>query len=325
MKDFCVLYLCDRGLHQETLFSIASLAKHSSAPLHLHFLQVGYSDSLSDSFRSYVAEKGHRLTIRRFEATQDYSNHSTSSIGITPTALMRFEAIQALVDDYNWVHYTDGDTLFFKDPCFDRIRDFAEPIAACLDQSTTDAFWDPNFHQDCRASGVSPVYFNSGLMSINAAAWRETRYLDRFEALFCMPDKPCPYHPGRCERTDQCAANCLFTENWHPLPLSLNAQRCALHTTLWADATMRHYTTGRHKFLPILRRRCDPKEYRLLKELAPVCGLPTGLGFYDGGLSYRLNRLRRYRAVKVFDKLAAKTKPGASHRRDTNERELVSN
>lgn len=54
MKDYCVLYFCDEGLHVETCFSMASLAKFASESLEIVFLQQGYSKALPQTLIDYI-------------------------------------------------------------------------------------------------------------------------------------------------------------------------------------------------------------------------------------------------------------------------------
>jgi hypothetical protein len=83
------------------------------------------------------------------------------------------------------------------------------------------------------------------------------------------------------------------------LPITLNVQKSAMHTSTWANALVRHYT-GPRKFLPVRCRTCDIREFALLRAISREAGLP-GLGFHDLGVAYRLNGLRRRAAVAAYE------------------------
>jgi lipopolysaccharide biosynthesis glycosyltransferase len=304
MKDYCILYFCDEGLHLETCFSMASLAKFSSESLEIVFLQQGYSKALPQTLVDYIVSRGHRVVVEEFNAAEIKgglgSNSYFGGTGLTSTTFGKVDAINYLIDDYLWIFYLDGDTLFLDDPELSRITGFKQPIAACLDLAEASGYWNLPFFENCKKNQVSPQYFNAGFMCVNSAVWRlenvKGSYLKNIEE----HSLKCPYkYP--CIDSDQCPLNMTFDGRWAILTPSLNIQRCVLHTRLWDEALMRHYTGGRHKFLPILRRRCDRREYRLLCEISSVCDHSTGIRFYDWGLSNFLNRIRRWKVVKAMN------------------------
>ena len=304
MKDYCVLYFCDEGLHVETCFSMASLAKFASESLEIVFLQQGYSKALPQTLIDYIVSRGHRVVVEEFNASEirgvNVSNPDFGKNGITNTAFGKVDAINTLIDDYRWIFYLDGDILFLGDPKFSSITGFNQPIAACLDLAESSGYWNASFFENCKENQRSSEYFNSGFLCVNSAVWRLINVKECYLQNVQKHSDECPYIL-HCNCFDQGPLNMTFDGRWAILTPSLNVQRCVLHTRLWDKALMRHYTGGRHKFLPILRRRCDRREYRLLCEISSVCDHSTGIRFYDWGLSNFLNRIRRWKVVKVMN------------------------
>jgi hypothetical protein len=84
----------------------------------------------------------------------------------------------------------------------------------------------------------------------------------------------------------------------------LNIQKVAMHTNAWAVAPVRHYS-GSSKFWPMRMHRCDQREYALLCAISEETGLVHPGYLYDGGLTYRLNGIRRAREVKMAERTMA--------------------
>ncbi len=298
-----VVYIGDANCRELTLYSLASIARSHKAPLDFRLMQSGYSAEIDRSFAEFVASRGHRLFAERvaFE-TPDFGSRASAKTYtyITDTMFLVGAAIKSLAEEYDYVLYMDSDTLAFGDLRLDALAGFSEPVAACVDQTIVGDRHDPECADRCRETAASSVLLNSGVIFVNAREWRRRGIYARFLQSLGEHQTACPYFKT-CEPNDQCALNMALAGQWQPLDPALNVQKVAMHTAAWAQATVRHYT-GRSKFLPLRVHRCDEREYALLCALSQEAGLPHPGSFYDGGLSYRLNGIRRLRDVKKAER-----------------------
>lgn len=312
-----VVYICDRKYHDITLYSIASIARSHRAPLSFFFLQSGYREQIPPSLVTFLLSRGHSiasLDAPRSARSVNLKARAEKHQHISETALLKAKAIETLSHTHDYVLYIDGDTLAFDNLRCEEICGFPEIAGVCLDLAIGTGSDDPQIFERCEAAGISPFYFNSGFMMINAGRWRETDALHRFADNFIRHQEACPYL-GACPTHDQCVFNMTFAGDIAELPIALNVQKCALHTATWHDAVVRHYT-GPHKFLPVRPWACDPREYSLLQSISRETGLAAP-GFYDLGISYPLNRFRRRKAVAQYEQAifaACQKHPGISHR-----------
>jgi lipopolysaccharide biosynthesis glycosyltransferase len=301
-----VAYICDRKYHDITLYSIASIARSHRYPLDFFFLQSGYRAAIPPPLAAFIGSRGH--SVERLEAPRPGGAAKLEAPGernrekhshISGTALLKANAIEALAHSHDYILYIDGDTLAFGDLGCEALCGFAETAGVCLDLAIGTGADDPLIFRRCEQAGISPFYFNSGFMLINAAKWRETNALSRFAGNFARHQRQCPYLDP-CPTHDQCVFNMTFQGDVVELPMTLNVQKCALQTELWRDALLRHYT-GPYKFLPVRPWRCDRREHALLRSISRETGLPAP-GLYDLGLSYSLNGLRRRKAVASYER-----------------------
>ena len=296
------VYICDRKYHDITLYSIASIARSHRHPLDFFFLQSGYHVAIPPSLAAFIGSRGHAIEL--LEGPRPGHAANLEVIGekhshISGTAPLKAHAIEALARSYDYILYIDGDTLAFDDMRCEEFCGFKEIAGVCLDLAIGTGADDPLIFERCEAAGISPFYFNSGFMLINAVKWRETDALTRFAENFAHHQRKCPYLDP-CPTHDQCVFNMTFQGDIVQLPTTLNVQKCALQTRLLQDAVLRHYT-GPYKFLPVRPWRCDRKEHALLGSISRETGLPAP-GFHDLGVSYSLNRLRRHKAVASYER-----------------------
>lgn len=294
-----VVYVGDANYHDLTLYSLASVARSHRTPLDLHFLQSGYDAVIDPAFARQMTSRGHRLFARRvaFGAPDNGSRAQAKTYPyITDTMFLKAAALESLAEQYDYILYMDGDTLAFGDLRIEALAGFSETAAACADITVAIDIDDPSRAGKFRQSELFPCsIFNSGMVLVNAQEWRRRNtYMGFLESLL-QHQHACPYYKT-CEPNDQCALNMALDGCWRPLELTLNVQKVALHTQAWSHAAVRHYT-GRTKFLPLGMHRCDPREHALLHAISQETGLPGPGPFYDGGLSYWLNGIRRFRAA----------------------------
>lgn len=293
-----IAYVTDRNYHDMTLFALASVALSHRVPADFFLFQNEYAAEVPKSFRMAIEAGGHSLTVAE---APFYAPASSLSIGkhLTLTTFSRVAVIEQLARDYAYILYLDGDTLAFGDLRCDDIAGFPETAAACLDLSVSTGFDDPSFAHNCDSNGVSPEFFNAGVIMINGRRWLETQALERFTSHLTRHSKSCTYF-AECAPNDQCALNLTLDGDYRKLPVTYNVQKSALHTKAWSTALVRHYT-GRAKFMPVRPWRCDQREYDLLRRICSETGLAFPSGHFDYGLSYSLNALRRYRTVSRYE------------------------
>lgn len=306
-QRIAVVYVGDRNFHQLAQYSIASVARAHRAPLDFYFMQSEYKLPISSVFHSMIETLGHRLIVLEapfFEPARRFGNNGH----ITRTTFLRVAAIDVVAADYAYVLYLDGDILAFADIQCERVAGFPEAAAACLDLSCATGFDDPSIFENCRRSKLPSQFFNAGVLMVNSKKWRGMRVLDRFAENLVRHGDGCPYFRS-CAPNDQCPLNMILGADLRRLPVSWNVQKSALHTGAWARAAVRHYT-GAAKFLPVRSWRCDLREYLLLQAIGREFGLPKASIFFDGGISYSLNKIRRYRTVQKYERAIAQIEHG---------------
>lgn len=293
-----VAYVTDANYHEMTLFALASVALAHGAPVDFFLFQHGYQSEVPPRFRQAVESRGHGLAVA---PAPGYAPANEVTIGkhLTSTTYLRVAVIEQLARHYAYIAYLDGDTLAFGDLHLEHIVGFEESAAACLDLSVSTGFDDPAFALNCNRNGVSPDFFNAGVMVINGAKWLRTRALDRFTRNLFAHSHACAYM-SECVPNDQCALNLTFGGDCRMLPVRYNVQKSALHTKAWSTALVRHYT-GRVKFMPMRSWRCDRREYALLRRISAETALPLPAGTFDYGVSYFLNAIRRHRTVRRYE------------------------
>jgi lipopolysaccharide biosynthesis glycosyltransferase len=298
-QRIAVAYVTDSNYHAMTLVALASVALSHRTPLDFFLFQNGYAEDVPIRYRFAVEKHGHRLAVR---PAPSYEPAETISIGkhLSPTTLLRVTAIEKLAGAYRYILYMDGDTLAFGDLNIQDIAGFRETAAACLDLSISTGFDDPLFARNCDRYGLSPHYFNAGVLMINGKRWLETKALSRFTHNLHRHSVTCQYFAS-CFPNDQCALNLTLGSDFMKLPVTYNVQKSALQTRAWSTALIRHYT-GKAKFMRVVPWRCDYREYKLLKRICTETGLKCPPGIYDCGLSYALNTVRRFRSVTRYNK-----------------------
>lgn len=302
-----VVYIGDAKYHEMTLYSLASLARSHEMPLDLHILQSNYDADIDFKFSNFVSSRGHRLLVRRVSfKTPKTGPRACASIYayISDTMFLKGAAIEALAPDYDYILYLDSDTLAFDDLRLHALYGFPEVAAACVDQTAAGAYDDA---AEPQTSQRTASLFNSGLLLVNAKEWRRGGVHQRFIHCLQQHQVACPYFSA-CEPNDQCSLNMALAGAWRALDPKLNVQKVAMHTRTWAQARLRHYT-GPSKFLPLQLHRCDHREYALLCSISRETGLPHPGAFHDGGLSYRLNGIRRWGDIRRAERALAHISP----------------
>ena len=303
--SFCVLYFCDQNLHDETLFSIASLAKASQVPVDVVFIQANYDAPLADAYLSYIRERNCRIQVKTLGyVEEDCWKNSRIAEGerdFKSASFHKIDAIESVLESYDWVFYVDGDVLFFEDPRLKDLIGFEEVLGACYDISAKMGVWNDAFISRCKEFGVSKKYFNAGFLCINSRLWDTLNIRELYYEMTHRHTQSCPYHSG-CRLVDQCIWNMVVDGRWHAFDTRYNVQASCMHSMSWRQAIMRHYTGFKPKFLPIRNRRCDRKENALIRDLNSECEMRWDFGMYDNGFFYALNSWRRRRYCNSVDR-----------------------
>jgi lipopolysaccharide biosynthesis glycosyltransferase len=302
-----VVYIGDQKCHQLSLYSLASIARSHAAPLDLHFLQSNYDAEIPEALITFVASCGHRLIAARadFELPEVGSRDAATTWAyITDTMFLKAAAIESLASSYDYILYVDSDILAFADLNLAELAGFEEVAAACIDLTVAGTIeWPASLNRSNSQTIEAGAVFNSGMVMVNAKRWRAEGVYERYLDCLREHQSGCPYHRN-CEPNDQCAFNMALAGEWRQLMPGLNLQKVAMHTNAWAVAPVRHYS-GSSKFWPMRMHRCDRREYALLCSISKETGLPHPGSFYDGGLSYWLNGIRRARDVSRAERTLA--------------------
>jgi lipopolysaccharide biosynthesis glycosyltransferase len=297
-----IVYLCDARYHDLTIYSLASVARAHSAPLDFYLMQSGYSRAVPAGLLEIMKIHRHSLVVRSAPPVRTdlpVSTQESKYSRISVAMFLKASVIDTLADTYDYVLYLDGDILAFGDLHCEQIAGFSEMAAVCLDISSATGFDDPSFFSNCERNNVSSEFFNSGVMMINCRKWLETRAALRFQENILLHEKHCPYF-DHCAPNDQCALNMTLSSDLKLLPIRWNVQKAALHTHAWEKALIRHYT-GSTKFISARLWTCDGREYSLLNAISRECKLPPLYRFYDFGLTYQLNKIRRRRDISKYE------------------------
>lgn len=322
VHKIAAVYITDARYHDMTLYSLASLARSQTTPLALCIVQSGYSRPVPPALESMVKSRGHTLELINIEAAAPVTTPISVDVlekyrHISATTFLKTRAIDAIASRFDYILYLDGDVLIFDDLEIERVVGFPETIAACLDLSSSTGIDDPEFFINCEGHGVSPSFFNAGVMLVNARRWLQTNVSARYtENLLRHRDQGCPYF-NTCSPNDQCALNMTLGREMQRLPTVWNTQKSALHTSAWETASIRHYT-GPRKFLPIRAWACDRREHALLWAISHEYDLPAPTGLYDFGLSYALNKIRRRKTVAQYERIIASIEQVSRLRRFTS-------
>lgn len=221
---------------------------------------------------------------------------------VTSAASLKMNALLSLQGEFDRALYIDNDVLLMKDFGLDQINFGEAPIAAVYDIAKVGGIGsDADFQKRCKASGLSPHYFNSGVIAARLTALTSTHVELYQNAL--KHHSTCGYADD-CSCDDQCAWNVAFATQWKRLPLTLNFQACAMFSDGWANAIARHYV-GPQKFLPIRAWRNDRKDTTLIANARVLLGLSaTQKQILD--IVRRLNALRNLKMQKsANDAIAA--------------------
>lgn len=167
---------------------------------------------------------GESFSIDWHETDVERVRHLKIAWWTSPAAYLRFLIPSFVSDAVPWILYLDSDTLVRSDlsELWTQRHGSHAYVHAVRD------YWHPNVgsalgDEVCRSIGIEPTapYFNSGLMLMNLARWREDTIADRG---FVFVDK----HAGRLQNPDQDALNVVIGRDWVELDSRWNVMLNAL-------------------------------------------------------------------------------------------------
>lgn len=221
---------------------------------------------------------------------------------VSSAALLKMSAAWSLRSEFDRALYIDNDVLLMKDFALDGLDFEGAPIAAVYDIAKVGGIGrGAEFHARCRATGLSPHYFNSGVIAVNFSALTDA-HVELYQQALLRHFTNCSYEDN-CTCDDQCAWNIAFRSDWKRLPLSHNFQACALFNDGWTDATARHYV-GVQKFLPVKAWRNDRKDTSLIAEARVLLGREA-IKKQSWDIARRLNIVRNAKMRRTADKALA--------------------
>lgn len=233
---FACAYVTDRAYLPITCFSIASLFESRSRDFPVHLFLTGVEPSEVAVAERYFGRVGYDVRLAALPVG-DFS-HVRSESGLPGASYGRLMLPQILATSARRIVYLDGDTLID--------RDIHELATLDLHGNTIGAVPDLAFltlhdRQEVRARLGLPAdaaYFNSGVLLIDVARWREQKVLDR--ALAASHRQPALFKEG-----DQCLLNHVLARDWLEIDPSWNWQPLARRSEPWMTRAIHHFAGGK--------------------------------------------------------------------------------
>lgn len=301
LSPHALTFLTDRRGLDLARFSIASFVLSQRQGCDIHLTCDGFTLPLNDALRTLCSDRGFEL-IAHVESSDRYCGMRTAN-HISRTQFLKLASVQNIVNDYSRVVYVDTDFLFLDEMQLAE-TDFGDnPLAACYDVAEASGITDPEFRGNCKKTGRSHHYFNSGLMIFDCAKIDFPSLKRDYESLLIQHQQHCDYK-SNCRTNDQCVWNMLFEDRWKALPVSWNVQSSMRFTDYWDNAIARHYT-GPKKFLDQKSWRSDATEIAFVRKISLMIGPNISSPVNPVNAIYRLNAIRWYKARRRIEIAAA--------------------
>lgn len=277
-----ILWVTDeRGLDlAEHSVAVALLTQRATPCL---IFCVGFAPPASTNLSLAAKRLGGAVEYRpleKRETTQKLHRGKGAHKHVSSAATLKMDALWSLKGELDRALYVDNDVLLMGDFGLEAIDFEGLPLAAVYDFAKVGELGDDiGFHRRCEENGLSPHYFNAGVLAIDLAALSE-KHVEAYQTGLIDHFNRCGYNPA-CSCNDQCVWNMTFAGAWKRLPLSHNFQACAMFNKGWQAAKARHYV-GPAKFIPLRKWRNDRKDTALIREAQILLGLSpvrkAGLG-----------------------------------------------
>ena len=188
------------------------LSQHAADSVHIHFLCDEHIDKVGlQSLLDFVGGKGARIDVLR--PTVDWVSQLPHNRRFGATAWFRV-ALPSLLPEQDRVLYLDADTLVLAplQPLWD--TPLKQPLGAVVNPLYP--FMDTQFITTLGLDKPAQ-YFNSGVLLMDLAAWREQGLEQQVLAAATQIGQ------GQ-EWPDQNILNQVFANFWQPLPVRFNVQ-----------------------------------------------------------------------------------------------------
>jgi lipopolysaccharide biosynthesis glycosyltransferase len=300
-----ILWVTDeRGLKLAEHSVAAALLTQSVSPC-LIFC-VGFEPPANTNLNLAAKRLGRAVEyrpLRKREVTEKLHRGKGAHKHVSSAAMLKMDALWSLNGEFDRALYVDNDVLLMKDFGLGAVEFDGFAIAAVYDLGKVGELGDDaGFHSRCEESGLSPHYFNAGVLAIDLDALSE-RHVEAYQSGLVDHFSRCGYNPT-CSCNDQCVWNMTFAGAWKRLPLSHNFQACAMFNKGWREAKARHYV-GPAKFVPLRKWRNDRRDIALIREAQILLGL-SPIGKAGLGITRRLNALRHVAARRKADRAVAR-------------------
>lgn len=259
-----VVFCCDQnmipGLHV-TVHSMLS-AYNSKRELNITWLHQGVADKDIASLQSTIDQHSHNVNLSCI-------NHNTSRFE-NSAALHGSRFPYARLDIPNLITadrvlYLDSDLIINVDVSQLYDVDLEDHILGIpYDGGKVALSLERSFFEDELGISADSPYFNSGVLVIDLASWRQ-------QSIDIKVDDFLEKHGSRCLTCDQTVLNALFTNNFKALPQFYNHELAAVGSHyLPVEKAILHFV-GRPKPWDIGGRRTNPHSdlwYKVLLETA---------------------------------------------------------
>ncbi len=136
---------------------------------------VGFSGEPEGRLTAAAAARGFSLTFRTLQpsafstdVSKGYHSH------VCQHCIAEAPRVEFLREEFDRAMYIDSDILLMEDLRIENVEFEGHPIAAVYDIGMVGALYDSaDFYQICEQHGRSPHYFNSGMMIVDFAKWRD--------------------------------------------------------------------------------------------------------------------------------------------------------
>ena len=209
-----IVFASDDRYAQHAAVAMASVLEHAEHPEKVDFflLSDGVSEKNAEKFRTTAKSRKSKAFV--IPVTGDTFSGLYISAQLSRAAYMRLAVAELLPQDVDRIIYLDCDLLVRKDIAeLWNIPMNGNPIAAVPDCGIMTSAKSRKQKRECIGLPMDEPYFNSGVLVIDLAEWREKEYAEQLLEL--AQNNSYPHH-------DQDALNFFFYQRWTALPLEWN-------------------------------------------------------------------------------------------------------
>ena len=213
-EEINIVFACDNNYIQHAAVAMMSIAKNTSPNNVLVFYLL--CDNVSDESKERV-----RATFTKTQVKVNFIDADIAKLEnifvsgtLSRAAYLRLLMAELLPETVNKAIYFDCDLLVLKDIVQLWQVDLAgKPLAAVADYGIMASHKDWRRKQKKLGFQATDMYFNSGVLVVDVAAWRANDYDTKIITL--AKNNAYQHH-------DQDALNVMFYQNWQEIPLKWN-------------------------------------------------------------------------------------------------------